>query len=289
MSVPDRSRELSDPRLLTALVRGLPDGIYLTTAAGEILETNPAFLALFGARSLDELPRHEAALFPDLEDGARRTSPADEPVSFARELTIRTLDGAERTVRHSSSSVVDDATGARVRLGAVWDITSWKRLAERLVEESRRDPLTGCYNRRHLDDARERLALEGGTWGCIVLDVDGFKALNDRYGHDAGDRALVTLSRFLLRRTRADERVVRLGGDEFLLLLDGVDEVVVEHVADRLRLAASREEVVPFSIGWAAREGDEPLDETIRRADQRLLAVKSASGVPKRRRLEAVR
>jgi diguanylate cyclase (GGDEF)-like protein len=85
---------------------------------------------------------------------------------------------------------------------------------------------------------------------------------------------LVKMARFLMRHVRAEEAVVRVGGDEFLVVLCDSAEDQTEHVVARLRAAAPTSAPVPFSMGWAARRGAETFEQTMVRADQRLLAVR---------------
>jgi diguanylate cyclase (GGDEF)-like protein len=106
------------------------------------------------------------------------------------------------------------------------------------------------------------------------VDIDHFKHYNDEFGHQAGDRVLVRMARFLMRHVRAEEAVVRVGGDEFVVILVDADEAHVQGVANRLRESAERSAPVPFSLGWAAREPNEPLVRMLDRADRGLLAVR---------------
>jgi diguanylate cyclase (GGDEF)-like protein len=82
------------------------------------------------------------------------------------------------------------------------------------------------------------------------------------------------MARFLMRHVRAEEAVVRVGGDEFLVVLCDSDDDQTEHVVARLRAAAPTSAPVPFSMGWAARVKEETFEDTMIRADQRLLAVR---------------
>jgi diguanylate cyclase (GGDEF)-like protein len=110
-----------------------------------------------------------------------------------------------------------------------------------------------------------------------MVDIDHFKKYNDEFGHEAGDAALNRVARFLMRATRAEESTVRMGGDEFLLLLDGAGAQGTENTSQRLMSRAERELLVRFSLGWASREDGESLDKTIARADQRLLSARGLS------------
>jgi diguanylate cyclase (GGDEF)-like protein len=170
--------------------------------------------------------------------------------------------------------------------GVVVDITARKRVADDLVQQSLRDPLTGCYNRRYLTTLERRASAHPGeSWGCIIIDVDHFKQFNDRFGHQAGDRALVKMARFLMRHVRAEDAVVRLGGDEFVVLLADADGERVQQVVARLQRSALRAAPVEFSLGWAVRYPRENLTKVLGRADKNLLAVRviARSGGEQRR------
>jgi diguanylate cyclase (GGDEF)-like protein len=121
---------------------------------------------------------------------------------------------------------------------------------------------------------RQSAAQPKGDWGCIYLDIDHFKQYNDKNGHAEGDSVLVKMARFLMRHVRAEEAVVRVGGDEFLVVLSDAGTEQTERVAARLRTAAVTSAPVPFSMGWAARAKREAFEDTMMRADRRLLAVR---------------
>lgn len=111
-----------------------------------------------------------------------------------------------------------------------------------MTEMARTDPLTGLTNRRRMEerlhDEAERHRAHGTSFSVVLADVDHFKEINDRHGHDAGDRLLARVGRLLTQGLRADDVVARWGGEEFLLLLPGADQGVAEEVARRLRAAA---------------------------------------------------
>jgi len=191
------------------------------------------------------------------------------------EFQLTRRDGLTRTVVDSAFLSVDPKTGVKYCHGILVDITHRKELQTQLLELSIRDPLTGCYNRRYLNTVtRQCEAQPKGEWGCIYLDIDHFKQYNDTNGHAEGDAVLVKMARFLMRHVRAEEAVVRVGGDEFLVVLCDSGEDQTEHVVARLRAAAPLSAPVPFSMGWAARRGTETFEQTMIRADQRLLAVR---------------
>jgi diguanylate cyclase (GGDEF)-like protein/PAS domain S-box-containing protein len=271
-----RFRSLSDPHTLSELALRLKEGIYITTLDGEIIDANPAFLEMFGVDSLEDLKGQRTSDFVKPEVRAREMALLEREGSVRDiEFQLTRRDGEIRTVVDSAFLSVDPETGEKYCHGILVDITHRKELQTQLLELSIRDPLTGCYNRRYLNTVtRQCEAQPKGEWGCIYLDIDHFKQYNDKNGHAEGDSVLVKMARFLMRHVRAEEAVVRVGGDEFLVVLcdSGLDQT--DHVAARLRAAAPTSAPGPFSMGWAARKNGESFEETMVRADRRLLAVR---------------
>ena len=102
-----------------------------------------------------------------------------------------------------------------------------------------RDDLTGAWNRRYLrrllTEEWPKLAAEGGAVTLLALDLDGFKPVNDTYGHAAGDRVLRWAAEELRRAFRESDRLIRYGGDEFVVVLSGVDGSEARDLAERAR------------------------------------------------------
>jgi diguanylate cyclase (GGDEF)-like protein/PAS domain S-box-containing protein len=271
-----RLRNLSDLQTLSELALRLKEGIYITTLDGEIIDANPAFLEMFGVESLDELKGYRTSDFvrPEVREREMAMLERDGAVRDV-EFQLTRRDGETRTVVDSAFLSVDSKSGEKYCHGILVDITQRKELQTQLLELSIRDPLTGCYNRRYLNTVTRQCEVQPrGEWGCIYLDIDHFKQYNDKNGHAEGDAVLVKMARFLMRHVRAEEAVVRVGGDEFLVVLCDSDEDQTEHVVARLRAAAATSAPVPFSMGWAARRNAETFEATMVRADHRLLAVR---------------
>ena len=284
-------RPLADPETLRELVANLREGLYVATDDGRFLDANPAFLSMLGLGSVDELATYVAdELVADPHRRRQELALLDREGAVREfEIEYRRPDGERCVALDTVHLRVDPATGQRLYLGIAVDITKRVELEHQLRELIIRDPLTGCYNRRHLADIERRLAADpDATWGCIFIDIDHFKLFNDRYGHQQGDEVLMKMSRFLIRQVRAEEAVVRLGGDEFLVVLEGADERRTESVARRLQLAALRTAPAAFSLGWATRTGGESLEKTVNRADQQLLGVRVVERAPEMDRRELV-
>jgi diguanylate cyclase (GGDEF)-like protein/PAS domain S-box-containing protein len=270
-----RFTSLSDPQTLHAFVQNLGEGIYITNEKGEILDANPAFLRIFGVGTLEELSSYKVSDFVDADVRRHEVEILERDGSSRdRELQITRPDGAVRTVLDTWYLNRDPESGEPVFHGILVDITARKNLETQLVEQSIRDPLTGCYNRRYLSTLFSAERSADDRWGCIYVDIDHFKQYNDTHGHAAGDSILIRMSRFLMRNVRAEEPVVRMGGDEFLVTLFDTDAGETEAVAHRLEKAAIDRGPVSFSLGWAARVKSESFEETVNRADRQLIQVR---------------
>lgn len=275
--MPTRFRSLSDPDSLREFAKNLREGIYITTRNGRILDANRAFLEMFGVGSIEELGENGA---PDLwVDPTQRNEQMRllETEGHVREFEVelRRPDGERRIVLDTCYLIRDPDTGEAFVHGILVDITARKQLEARLVEMSTHDALTGALNRHFLMQVEERFARDPAQrCGIIFVDIDHFKVYNDRYGHHEGDEVLKRMARFLMRYVRAEEAVLRIGGDEFVVMLCDADATATKLVADRLRTEALEHAPVPFSIGWAARETGESLPHLLDRADQGLLQVR---------------
>jgi diguanylate cyclase (GGDEF)-like protein/PAS domain S-box-containing protein len=270
-----RFRSLSEPETLARFAQNLGEGIYITNEEGEVLDANPAFLAIFGVASLEEMKSYNVTTFVDAEIRRREVELLErEGWLRDRELQITRRDGTVRTVLDTWYRNIDPETGEAIFHGILVDITGRKQLETQLLEQSIRDPLTGCYNRRHLGSLYASRREESETWGCIYADIDHFKQYNDVHGHSSGDTVLVKMARFLMRHVRAEEPVIRMGGDEFLIVLFDTDLEATERIARRLEKAGQERGPVSFSLGWAARENEEKLEDTVNRADRELIKVR---------------
>lgn len=236
------------------------DPIITIDHLGRILEFNPAAERTFGYRE-DEVVGREMAglLIPDhLRDDHRRALAHYSPANASRvigrrvEMLARRADGTEFPVELSITRIPSD--GPPVFTGFLRDITEHRKVVKQLAFRATHDGLTKMLNSAAF---MERLTLAvrqaniGGRSDIAVLfvDLNKFKAINDRFGHVFGDRLLIALARRLRACVRPSDSVARLGGDEFAVLLEKVtDEAAVSAVVHRIRKALDK----PFSI--AGRE-----------------------------------
>jgi diguanylate cyclase (GGDEF)-like protein len=161
-------------------------------------------------------------------------------------------------------------------------------LASSLAELSVRDPLTGLHNRRHLDAEVVRMFEESVRYdrplAVALLDLDSFKAINDRFGHDGGDDVLRRVAQILVDCTRGADLVARFGGEELALVMPDTPMAAAVEACERIRReieSAPWHEIRPglavtTSVGVADGRGHDTVWHVLRAADQRLYSAKAA-------------
>ncbi|WP_027798445.1 sensor domain-containing diguanylate cyclase [Paraburkholderia dilworthii] len=169
------------------------------------------------------------------------------------------------------------------------DVTERRQSEARVLYLARHDSLTGLANRRELRERLEKILLRTHSHSdtrtaVLYLDLDGFKQVNDRHGHTAGDEVLETVAARLKQSLRHGEFAARLGGDEFAVIVEDAALPSIVAIAQRvIREIAKPYSLVPggmisigTSIGIALAEPHEPVDELIRRADEAMYSAKKA-------------
>jgi diguanylate cyclase (GGDEF)-like protein len=186
-----------------------------------------------------------------------------------------------------AQAVVDDPTRLISSLTLLIAITAvMTALMESELEHRNRavlDPLTGLLNRASLGarvyEIEEQARLTGGAVSVIILDLDGFKRVNDTYGHERGDAVLRDAAYQLRKSLRSFELVYRIGGEEFLVLLPGVDLDAALEIAERVRHAVQESRPADLDLTLSAgvasdAGGDIRYEDLFRAADAALLAAK---------------
>ena len=159
--------------------------------------------------------------------------------------------------------------------------TELHTMNEQLHDIARRDPLTGLHNRRHFMELLDELQHADATsspWYLVILDVDYFKRINDEFGHQTGDRVLVSLSAAANAEVRASDCLARIGGEEFAVLLRDVDYHGAVRIVERIRAAVNALDigVGPLTISAGLVAGESSLHRTVAlsRADHALYEAK---------------
>jgi diguanylate cyclase (GGDEF)-like protein/PAS domain S-box-containing protein len=260
-----------------------PIGMALIGLDGRLQRVNEAL-----SRALD-LPPEElvgtpfTALVHPEDRAAAATAEAEllagrVPVHAAEHRWLRP-DGAELWAAVRAILVRDDAGNPTHVLAQIQDVTEPRRLQARLRHQADHDPLTGLLNRRCFETELNRHARRSPQGAVLLVDLDGFKEVNDHHGHAAGDELLVRVAGILHATLGRDSLVARLGGDEFAALIGAGGRDEAEQAADRL-VQAVRQTAgadVTASVGVATFDDTGRTGELVlARADLALYAVKAA-------------
>lgn len=186
-------------------------------------------------------------------------------------------------------STLLDLYGAQLRDVLVQRNASLQARFEKMQRRATRDGLTGTLSRRSimelLDQQHRRLELTGQSFAILLLDIDHFKQVNDRFGHPVGDEVLRAFARRAMAEMRSSDRLGRYGGEEFLAVLTATEDASSAHLAaERVRDGVARHPWkrlhpdlhVTVSVGVAVCRHDESVDAMLARADAALYAAKAA-------------
>ncbi|MUM77092.1 diguanylate cyclase [Pseudodesulfovibrio sp. F-1] len=226
-------------------------------------------------------PHENARSFEYDHDGDHILVSARYLPEFEWHLIVEQDEGAAlASARNNLIRTLSVGLGASLLIISLCVVTV-NHFQARLERMAKTDPLTGAANRRALtkrfDLARYRAARHTMPFSVIVIDLDEFKAINDTLGHIEGDRVLKAVASAIARTLRPTDLLVRWGGDEFLILMDGAAEEA-EVVAERVRAAmpaAPSGKPISFSCGIAQfRDGDD-LNSLTQRADEAMYKAKT--------------
>jgi len=276
-----------DTERFHSLAEALPLGILSADSSSWVVFCNEAAIHIFNLPS-EQLLGHgwERLIHPD-----------DRPdVISAMEAVLKRGLPQQVMFRIQTGLFIRWATARFVPLGApgqrggwiatVDDVTDRRRAESELTHQATHDPLTGLPNRVLLEDrlqqACARLNPDRGAVSVLFIDLDGFKAVNDTYGHTIGDQVLVEVAQRLRQIVRSVDTVARLGGDEFVAFCEALPEDEVREVVDRIQAAIA----VPLVLGGGSvrisasigvestRDPSVTFDELLTRADHAMYREK---------------
>ncbi|OYY89668.1 MAG: hypothetical protein B7Y45_11105 [Sphingomonas sp. 28-66-16] len=286
------SRLLESEARYKLITESATDIIVTLDLGGIIRYASPSVREITGFRPEDLIGHKPDELLagPDaarLAESYRRA--IDRPgASSTTEYRAMVASGENRWFEANTRCIVDAAGSPTGWVSAIRDISERKSLEFKLAHAATTDPLTGLANRRKFDSILDRKIAERRTDkqpGCVaIFDIDFFKRVNDEHGHAVGDMVLETFAAAALRVVRSGDHVARLGGEEFGLILHGVDVDCASRICDRLRDAISRDVtltpdgasiVITVSAGIAEIAPGASRLQILRAADEALYRAKA--------------
>ncbi|MEA4908453.1 MAG: diguanylate cyclase [Anaerolineaceae bacterium] len=268
------------------LIENLADGIVVLDEQMRMVDYNPAAKRILNTSILKWTNRSLVQNYPFLlqliSSYRGREAPKDE-------VTIR-VDNEPRRFEITATPLLDSFRAPRGWLFTFRDITEWKHIEEQLRDLAVTDPLTGLMNRRRFFELAEeeyhRAQREQRPLSLIMFDVDEFKQVNDRFGHQIGDQVLRGLVQQVRKSLRDSDIMARYGGEEFVILLPHMGIQQAGQIAERIcrslcqeRLEAGPDQVrISISMGVSDLGGlvpdDQTLDRLLDNADQALYHAK---------------
>ena len=285
------SAEAVESEQLELLRRCALEGLWDWDLRSDKVRYFSRFRELLGYSAEEPLSRSQLVFHPDDAQRMRRAIRRllDRRISVEEEFRLRCKDGSYKWFRGRGHGAWDEH-GKPVRVaGSITDISNYKQNELRLLYLADHDVLTGLPNRRlflhRLAHGIDRARSLGSPLAVLFIDLDRFKQINDVFGHDAGNQVLCEAAKRIGRSVRGEDTVSRLGGDEFTVLLEGIEATSrVSAIADRIRTdlnraftLAEREVYVSASIGIAMfpRDG-ETAEELLKRSDLAMYQAKKS-------------
>lgn len=266
---------------LEALVQAAPVPIIELDMEGRVRLWNPEAERVFGWREEEVLGRPTPIVRASWAQYTERQRRFMVGHGVLRSESVRWRRDGSAVWVEQSSAILRDGEGRPIGLiGVLVDVTQRRQLEEQLRHAAQHDALTGLANRAQFDErlhqAMSRSARRGSRVGLLMLDLDDFKTVNDRFGHLAGDAVLRDVADRLRSCTRPEDTVARIGGDEFVVLLeDQEDDVsrVADRIAASVHIPVDSTEVTA-SVGFAVAHGAVTPDHLLRAADASMYAAK---------------
>ncbi|MBS98945.1 MAG: diguanylate cyclase [Oceanospirillaceae bacterium] len=281
-------------RLFASVFRSSAEGVLITDSRGTIISVNPAFTQITGYSADEALGNTPRMLRSDRQPPEFYTAMWEQihrEGQWQGEIWNRRKDG-EAFLEWLTINRIDGEDGRPVRYAAVFhDITELRLKDEHIEHLAFHDALTGLPNREllleRIHQAVKHSRAKQNRFSVTFIDLDRFKGVNDALGHDIGDCLLQIIGERIKRRLRKIDTVARVGGDEFVVLMENLNsprqcasmaQILLDDIARPIELPGYKLEIsASMGMGFFPEDGDESI-ELMKRADMAMYAAKAAGG-----------
>jgi len=287
----EREMYLEKEQFRTTLL-SVGDGVISTDEKGKIVMLNKVAENLTGWKKEDAIGQELTKVFniysditeKKLESPVKKVIKTGEILLLDNQIVLISKDN-KRIPIEDSAAPIRDVSGVITGVVIVFRDYSDKKERQKEIEFlSFKDPMTGLYNRRYMEDAIKRLDTKRNLpFSTMVLDVNGLKLTNDVFGHDIGDKLLIETAEILRKSCRGDDIIVRTGGDEYAILLPKTDEYECEIIRERIIRESKNKNaqgiIISLAIGYCTKHIEsEDIWDAVKIADNRMYGDKMVNG-----------
>lgn len=278
-------KELSSEKgLLETTLFSVGDGVVTTDIKGKIKLLNKVAERLTGWELAQAQGKDIQEVFNIVYDDSNEKCPdivqnvldTGGKVLISSKISLVSENGARIPVELNATPIKRDNGEIEGAVLVFRDYSDKKKKQEEIEYLSFHDQLTGLYNRTYYEKYIQKIGhKEFLPFAVLMIDVNGLKLTNDAFGHILGDKLLIAVSNILKKSCRSEDVVVRIGGDEFLVLLPNTDENAVKNVVDRINISISQTKIeniiLSVSIGYTIRKSlSESMNEIFMQAEDNM-------------------
>lgn len=270
----------------------LQSNIIFVTNGMQVLFANKSFFEFFGFDNLESFSRKHSCIADFFINDDNfihlKKVPNDKVwINFLSQIPEqnRIVSMLDKENKQKAFKIMVDKYEENTSIVVLTDISETVEETQVLRTKAEKDKLTGCYNREYLYSSfnifTKKTFEDGKQTGVLIFDIDNFKSINDTYGHNRGDEVLKTFSALLRNNIRADDIIIRWGGEEFILVLSVASIEKAASIAEKFRKLIESEyfteiKHITCSIGVTLHRLNEPLEITVEHADKALYKAKQS-------------
>lgn len=284
--ITERIEQEKREKMLVSVIQQTADLVKVTNKDGVLVFVNQALIDKTGYSEAELLGKTPALLKSELAKKTKSKALWETILAgkvYKNIIVNRCRDGSTYSEETTITPIFDDSGEIEYFVSTGKDVSEQVRLQKAMKDMAMKDTLTGIHNRRYLQSAIEaemkRVNRYDGGFGLIMIDIDYFKEVNDKYGHDVGDSTLTQIAEVLTSNTRETDFLSRWGGEEFMILALDLDLTATMGLAEKIRQAVEALTIpkighITASFGATVYHKPETAKQLFKRVDEALYTAK---------------